>query len=150
MHFAGATQAPTSRSRADGSTLSPTDGESFVGAEPAFVQNDIAQPGFEDSGHFATAFPARTVRPYGTNNQSDDAFEPVDRSPSAGGGSHNQSSADAVNESSRQLEQTARDLETSLTRLFATQIETLQQLRDRVAEHERRWVEQQSARRATL
>jgi hypothetical protein len=102
----------------------------------------------------APSFTAGTNPSYRSGNPpddfADDAFEPAARSATNTGSPRDQSSLDAVGEASRQLEQTARDLETSLTRLFTTQIETLQRLRDRVDEQERRWVEQQSARRATL
>jgi hypothetical protein len=56
--------------------------------------------------------------------------------------------ADSVTGQARRLEQLSRDLDASLTRLFATQLETLDHLRQRLDEHERLWLEQQALRRA--
>jgi hypothetical protein len=53
-----------------------------------------------------------------------------------------------ADDSAARLEQVTRDMEASLTRLLTTQIEALTRLRERLEDHERRWVEQASARRA--
>ncbi len=149
---------PTTGSHLDESTEIPAANFLFDHDRAAFTrasidwhraqQSDPAQTRFYEPNNFAPAFPSPTNRQSNIENRSLESIEQRGRPQS--GGSHNQSQLDAVGESSRQLEQTARDLETSLTRLFTTQIETLQRLRDRIAEHERRWVEQQGARRATL
>jgi regulator of replication initiation timing len=56
--------------------------------------------------------------------------------------------SESVADQSRQLEQLSHDLDSSLTRLFATQLETLDNLRQRLDEQERLWLEQQAVRRA--
>lgn len=53
-------------------------------------------------------------------------------------------------DSATRLEQVTRDMEASLTRLLTTQIEALTRLRERLEEHERRWIEQTGARRAAM
>jgi hypothetical protein len=53
-------------------------------------------------------------------------------------------------DSATRLEQLTRDMESSLTRLLTTQIEALTRLRERLEEHERRWIEQAGARRAAM
>jgi len=53
-------------------------------------------------------------------------------------------------DSATRLEQVTRDMEASLTRLLTTQIEALTHLRERLEEHERRWIEQTGARRAAM
>ena len=142
LHAAGETPAPqpTTSAHADESTWAPSEPESFVDSQPAFDSFGGSPTSFEAGPNpppRTTAFPSR------------DSFQPADRSATTDS-SPDQSPVEAVSETSRRLEQTARDLETSLTHLFTTQIESLQRLRDRVDEQERRWVEQQSARRAAL
>lgn len=52
-----------------------------------------------------------------------------------------------VDDGGRHVAQTLGDLETSLARLFQTQIEALQRLRERALDHERRWIEHAALRR---
>jgi hypothetical protein len=140
---AGETPAPQSVTTVPADDPPPTasDAESFADAEPTFERPRAQTP----------SFPAGSGPPHKLLDPADDAFQPAARARTTTSSSqHDQSPVDSVNETSRQLEQTARDLETALTHLFTTQIETLQHLRDRVDEQERRWVEQQAARRATL
>jgi hypothetical protein len=56
--------------------------------------------------------------------------------------------ADAITNQTRQVENLSRDLDSSLTMLFTTQLEALDQLRQRLDDHERLWLEQQALRRA--
>lgn len=123
-----------------------------VSATESFVS--VSDPVFEQPHALTPSFNIGTNSSYRRGDPmedfADDAFEPFNRSTATAGSSSDPSPVDAVSESSRQLEQTAHDLETSLTHLFTAQIETLQRLRDRIDEHERRWVEQQGARRAAL
>ena len=147
LQTAGGTPAPQR------ATTAPTD-ESFDAPSAAESFAADSDPAFERPHRPMPVFAAATDPPpgpdYPADDFADDSFAPAARSATNAGSSRDQSSLDAVGEATRQLEQTARDLETSLTHLFTTQIETLQRLRDRVDEQERRWVEQQSARRATL
>jgi hypothetical protein len=53
-----------------------------------------------------------------------------------------------IDDGSRRIAQTVGDLDTSLARLFETQIESLQRLVERALEHERRWVDAAAMRRA--
>ena len=57
--------------------------------------------------------------------------------------------ADAIDDHGRHFEQVLSDLEQSLSRLFTTQIEILNHLGDTARQHERRWQEQSTTRRAT-
>ena len=141
LHTAGETPAPqlTTSAPADESTWLPPDIESFTDREPALDQPSA----------LGQSFPAGAKPPRAPDFHSNESFQPADRAATTGS-SPDQSPVETVDETSRRLEQTARDLETSLTHLFTTQIESLQRLRDRVDEQERRWVEQQSARRAAL
>jgi hypothetical protein len=134
LHVAGGTPAPQQYETAD----PPPDAESFADVDSAFDQPLTLTP----------TFTARAGPPQAANIPADDAFQPEYRSETTATNAPDQSPLETVNESSRQLEQTARDLENSLNRLFTTQIEILQSLRDRVDAQERCWVEQQSARRA--
>jgi hypothetical protein len=56
---------------------------------------------------------------------------------------------DAIDDHGRHFEQVLSDLEQSLSRLFTTQIEILNHLGDTARQHERRWQEQSTTRRAT-
>ena len=149
---AGGTPAPQTSAPppADESTRPPQDTESFADFAPRFEQPHSPLPMFSSRADYSP--PVGSSQPDGST--AADSFQPAARSATSASNSAGQPSVDSisdtVHETSRQLEQTARDLENSLTRLFATQIETLQRLRDRVDEQERRWVEQQAARRATL
>ena len=140
LHAAGETPAPQSIATADESNGAPSDTESFAERELTFQQ----------ARAFVQSSPSEASPPRAVDFPIADSFQPANRFSSGTSSAPDQPAVDAVSEASRQLEQTARDLETSLTHLFTTQIETLKHLRDRVDEQERRWVEQQGARRAML
>src|SRR5262249_46819551 len=55
-----------------------------------------------------------------------------------------------ISEHGRRMEEVMSGLEKSLVALFATQTETLNRLRDRLPEHDRRWLEQSANRRAAF
>ena len=144
---------------ADETTFAPSDTESFANVEPGVSHVRLYREaasfpplgrGGQGGSRPISIHALHDMSTGGAGFPSHDSFEPADRSKTSTGSSPDQSPVEGVSETSRRLEQTARDLETSLTHLFTTQIETLQRLRDRVDEQERRWVEQQSARRAAL
>jgi hypothetical protein len=56
--------------------------------------------------------------------------------------------AETVADHARQLAEHSRAFDTSINRQFATQLESLDELRQRLDEHDRLWLEQQALRRA--
>jgi hypothetical protein len=56
----------------------------------------------------------------------------------------------SISEHGRRMEDMFGELEQSLAAMFATQAETVSRLRDRVLEHDRRWLEQSANRRAAF
>ncbi len=57
---------------------------------------------------------------------------------------------DAIDDHGARFEQVLGDLEQSLSELFSKQIEILNHLGDTARQHERRWLEQSTTRRATF
>ena len=61
-----------------------------------------------------------------------------------------QTMAETIGEHGRRMEELISGLEHSLAAMFATQTETVSRLRDRLLEHDRRWLEQSANRRAAF
>ncbi len=86
--------------------------------------------------------------PFTTGPGNEQFTGPAGTSEPSAGESGTDRLSESVADQSRQLEQLSHDLDSSLTRLFATQLETLDSLRQRLDEQERLWLEQQAVRRA--
>lgn len=144
---------PTDRPDADASPIEP--GFSAVGFgsgmnNPQSFQSD--RPSLEAPALSAvdSLVPPFAAAPRAANERLQDTPLPEDSSATMPGNAGQRQFVEAVDDGSRQLEQALHDLESSLTNLFQTQIETLNRLRDQTQQHERRWTEQTAARRAAF
>jgi hypothetical protein len=97
------------------------------------------------TGAFRSSSPGH---PQATGPGNEPCTGPAGTPKSSSGESGTDRLSESVADQSRQLEQLSHDLDSSLTRLFATQLETLDNLRQRLDEQERLWLEQQAVRRA--
>jgi hypothetical protein len=137
-------------SRANASSSDGTIASSTV--VPSEVDEHFTAPATEDR---TSLFPGLT------GNQSHPPCPPLrrgggdraTRADQSDAGAHSQvldAIIERIGDHGRRLDDALGELERSLAGLFASQTETLNHLRDRVLEHDRRWLEQSANRRAAF
>jgi hypothetical protein len=131
---------------------------SLAGDSPFQLADDASRPDLDHAAAAMAVTPQSIIDPpssaaRSTSFSRSQVGEPLILQPPEGGTTNGAANGtdrlpDSISDHAGRLEQLSRELDSSLTRLFSTQLETLDHLRQRLDEHERLWLEQQALRRA--